>query len=63
MKHLKRQSTKQYNLLKNEQTNIYFVECLNSGKVAKIGNKEKSESFIIYGIKESLTELKQLKFN
>ncbi len=59
---LQSQSTLKYNLLKDLDTLLYYVERTRDHKKALIGDKEASECFILYGIAENKEDIKYLKF-
>lgn len=60
---LQSQSTLKFNLVKDLDTLLYYVVRVRDNKKALIGDKEKSEWLILYGIAENREDLKTLNFN
>lgn len=59
---LKEQSknSDKYKLFKDESLGLYYIRRKKDGKTVLIGDKEKADNFIIYGLdemKEEITEL------
>jgi len=60
MTFLKSQSTLAYRLLKNEKTKLYYIRRIKDKKTVLIGDNDKAEPFILYGLAENKEEIKEL---
>lgn len=55
---LNRHSTYKYQLLK--ENGVYYIRRVKDKKTVLIGDKEKSDNFIIYGLSEMKEEIAEL---
>jgi hypothetical protein len=54
------QSTKSFKLIKKNSTKQYFIKRVKDSKTILIGDRDKSEDFILYGLFANRNEVKQL---
>jgi len=54
------QSTKSFKLIKKQSTKQYFIKRVKDSKTILIGDRDKSEDFILYGLFANRNEVKQL---
>jgi len=54
------QSTKSFKLIKKNSTKQYFIKRVKDSKTILIGDRDKSEDFILYGLFANREDVKQL---
>ena len=54
------QSTKSFKLIKKQSTKQYFIKRVKDSKTILIGDRDKSEDFILYGLFANREDVKQL---
>lgn len=54
------QSTKSFKLIKKNSTKQYFIKRVKDSKTILIGDRDKSEDYILYGLFANRNEVKQL---
>lgn len=57
MKILKSQSTKEFRLLKNLKTKLYYIRRIKDKKLILLGDRDESETFILDGLHANKQEV------